>query len=91
MFAYCEEQSTKVGKQLELLFRLKFDEFEKETRSACSHPTGEKSRTGVVTARSAACSARPHAVDIPPYSQENAVGLIMGVGNVGRFLSSRQD
>ena len=30
-------------------------------------------------------------VDIPPYSQENAVGLIMGVGNVGRFLSSRQD
>ena len=60
MFAYCEEQSTKVGKQLELLFRLKFDEFEKETRSACSHPTGEKSRTAVVTARSAACSARPH-------------------------------
>jgi len=27
----------------------------------------------------------------PPYSQESAVGIIMGVGNIGQYLENRKE
>lgn len=58
-------------------------------------PSKSATNKTIMCRRSTGCSLHLHSYSSPtqppPYSQENAIGLIMGVGNLGYFLKDRND